>query len=150
MKKNIHSLMGVSFVFVISFLLNFLWEAIHAVLFYEGHADYPALFFVKMLLYASFFDAVFISVIFLAGCYIWKGSSCWIKNFNKKKLFFTIIAGLIIASLIELRAMIYKRWSYNELMPTILGLGVSPLLQLSVTGSITFYLASIFFYKVIE
>lgn len=38
---------------------------------------------------------------------------------------------------IEKRALIIKRQSYKKDMPTILGIGISPLLQLAFNGILT-------------
>jgi len=43
--------------------------------------------------------------------------------------------GVVIAAIIEFDALYLRhKWHYNALMPTVLGLGISPLLQLSITG----------------
>ncbi len=149
MKKSLHALLGGTFVFITAFLLNFLWESVHAVLFYAGHADYSANFFVKMILYVSFIDALLILGIFLAGCLFWKGD-CWIKKYDLKKILFTAVAGFIIAVAIEAKALFFQQWAYTELMPTIFGMGASPLIQLSITGIIALWLSSYFFYKKLE
>ncbi len=132
-------------VFFLSYLLNFFWESIHAVLFYKDHATYESLFFVKMISYATFFDAVIISGIFLGGCLIWRSIN-WLKEFSKQKVLYTVIVGFIIAVLIEAKALFFGQWSYNDVMPTIFGMGLSPLIQLSITGLITFFFAKKLFY----
>ncbi len=134
------------FVFTLSFLINFFWESIHAVLFYKDHATYESLFFVKMISYATFFDAVIILGIFLAGSLIWKKYG-WLKTYNRNKILFTAITGFIIAAIIEAKALYFKQWAYNEIMPTIFGMGLSPLVQLSITGIIVLFVASKMFYK---
>jgi len=51
------------------------------------------------------------------------------------------MAGLAIAAVIEYRRVfITMSWRYNQLMPTIFGIGLSPLFQLSITGVTTFWL----------
>jgi hypothetical protein len=67
---------------------------------------------------------------------------------NKKHILFTIIAGTTIAAIIEYeRVFISEVWSYNAHMPTLFGIGLSPLLQLSVTGLITFSLTRAILYQ---
>lgn len=146
MKILSHVLLGGSFVFIIAFLLNFLWEALHSILFYKGHANYNAYFFVKMILYASSIDALIIFGIFLAGCLLWKGD-CWIKKYDFNKILFTIILGFVVAVIIEAKALFFQQWNYNEFMPTIFGMGISPLIQLSIIGVISLHISSYFFYK---
>ncbi|MBI5065153.1 hypothetical protein HZA97_02850 [Candidatus Woesearchaeota archaeon] len=134
------------FVFILAFLLNFFWESWHAVLFYEDHATYKSLFFVKMITYASFMDALLILLIFVIGCLLWKDFN-WMKKYKMKKVLFTAVLGVIIAVIIEAKALYFKQWAYNEIMPTIFGMGLSPLVQLSITGVITLFIASKMFYE---
>lgn len=133
MKKTVYSLI---FVFCSSYLLNFFWESLHAVYLYKDHAGYPAEFFLKMIIYASFVDAFFISLIFVVGCFIF--GKQWLKYYNRLKISYTIIFAVIIATIIEIKAFYFNQWSYTELMPTIFGLGLSPLVQLAITGIIVF------------
>lgn len=146
MKKTSHTFLISSFIFVLAFLLNFLWESVHAVLFYADHANYTANFFVKMISYASFIDALLILGIFLVGDLLWKGD-CWIKEYDLKKILFTALIGFVIAVIIEAKALFFHQWSYTDLMPTIFGMGLSPLIQLSITGVIALEISSYFFYK---
>lgn len=146
MKKLKYFLTQLVLVFIAAFLLNFFWESWHAVLFYKDHATFTSLFFVKMITYASFIDALLISFTFLLGCALWKNYD-WLKNYKPSKIIFTAILGVVIAVIIEAKALYFKQWAYNEIMPTIFGMGISPLVQLSITGIITLIVASKMFYK---
>jgi len=136
---------GGSVVFVLAFLLNFVWESIHAVLFYEGLASYVAIFFTRMVLYASFVDALLILAIFCSGCLLFK-SACWLESYRGKEVLFTVVFGLIIAAIIEMKALWFEQWKYTALMPTIFGIGLSPLVQLAVTGSLSIFFTAKLFY----
>ncbi len=130
-----------SLVFFFSFFLNFFWESIHAVLFYEGHSSYLSSYFIKIISYASTIDALIIFIIFSLGC-LFFGKTCWLENYKFKEASFTIILGIIIAAIIETKALIFNQWIYNEIMPTILGIGLSPLVQLAITGVLSIFLTS--------
>jgi len=144
--KKLHSMWkGGLVVFMLAFLLNFVWESVHAVLFYEGHAEYTAGFFTRMVLYASFVDALLILGMFCAGCLLFR-TVCWLENYKGKEVLFTIILGTIIAIVIEIKALVLNQWTYSKLMPTIFGIGLSPLVQLAVTGSLSIFLTAKFFY----
>jgi len=132
-------------VFVLAFLLNFVWESIHAVLFYAEHASYVASFFTRMVLYASSIDALLILGVFCVGCLFFKGD-CWLEHYRGKELLFTILLGLGIATIIEVKALFFEQWSYTTLMPTIFGIGLSPLVQLAVTGALSMFITSKLFY----
>jgi len=137
MKRDVLSLKAL-WIFVFSYLLNFLWESVHAVLFYAGLSEYKAASFVKLIAYASFVDALIIVGIYFVGSLFfkgeWLGKSCggW----------FTVIMGVLIAAIIEAKALYLHQWSYNDWMPTVAGLGVSPLIQLAATGLFVFYIIS--------
>lgn len=141
-KRKFHNMWrGGSLVFAFAFLLNFAWESIHAVLFYAGHAAYTAIFFTRMVLYASFVDALLIFGIFCAGCLLFR-SDCWLESYGGKEVSYTIVLGVIIAMVIEIKALLFDQWSYTELMPTIFGIGLSPLVQLALTGSLSMFFTS--------
>jgi len=145
-KTKIHNMwQGGLVVFVSAFLLNFVWESVHAVLFYAEHASYVASFFTRMVLYASSIDALLILGIFCAGCLFFKGD-CWLEHYRGKELLFTILLGFGIATIIEVKALFFEQWSYTALMPTIFGIGLSPLVQLAVTGALSIVITSKLFY----
>ena len=145
-KKKVHYMWrGGITVFVLAFLLNFVWESVHAVLFFEGHAEYVSGFFVRMVSYASFMDALLIFVIFCAGCLLFKGD-CWLEHYGRKEFWFTVVLGIVFAAIIEIKNLIFNQWSYNEWMPTIFGFGLSPMVQLAVTGALSMFVTSKLFY----
>ena len=129
-------------IFIFSYLLNFLWESIHAVLFYTGHQTMDSSFFVRMISYVSFMDALIVLGIFISGSILWRELE-WVKKYDSRKIIYTAIIGFLIAAIIEAKALFFKQWSYNELMPTIFGMGLSPLVQLSVTGVVAIIITSI-------
>jgi hypothetical protein len=129
----------VASVFSFSFLLNYLWESFHAVYLYEGH-DFNAEKYVRMLTYVSFVDGALILGIHLIISVLWK-NMLWLQEMNRRQVWTTVAVGLAIAAAIEYKKVfILKTWSYAPLMPTVFGLGVSPLFQLCVTGLASFWL----------
>lgn len=130
---------------VIAFMQNFLWEALHAVFLYANH-DFAASKYVIMLLYVSAVDAVMILFLYFLNAIFFK-ELFWIRKLNSKKIYAYSLLGLIIATIIELRAFSLNRWEYTSLMPTLFGLGISPIVQLSVTGVISIWLINRLFYK---
>lgn len=116
-------------IFLISFFLNLIWENLHSFL-YAHHKNQPITEF--MLLGASLFDALFITVM---GVIFFK-----VTYFREKK-WWTFIFGVIAAIIIEWYALSTGRWSYNSLMPIIpiVKTGLTPTLQLGVLSFITYY-----------
>ena len=123
--------------FSLSYLFNFLWESIHAYLFYAGHQNYSLGFYFRMVAYAATMDALLILLLYLLVALFlreifWK---------NKKGYLLFFVFGLVLAAAIEYHAVfLASKWSYNALMPTIFGIGISPLIQLSMTGLFTLFL----------
>ncbi|MDP2722207.1 MAG: hypothetical protein Q8O72_05590 [Bacteroidales bacterium] len=121
------------FMFGFSFLVNFLWEALHAVYLYQEH-DFNASYYIRMLLYVSTVDGLIVLGMYLGVSIIWL-NFFWIKAFMKKQLFVFTFIGIAVASIIEhLSVFHFRKWMYKENMPTIFDIGLSPLIQLSVTG----------------
>ena len=94
--------------------------------------------YLKLISRVSFVDAGILTVILLIGFLIWKDLFWFKKLFNMKisrEFIYFIIASVGVAVWIEIKGVyILKEWSYLASMPLILGLGFSPLVQLSVTG----------------
>ena len=119
--------------FIFSFFLNFVWESFHSVFLYEGH-NFNAARYIPMIGYVSNIDSMLILGMYVVVALLWKNLS-WIKQIKKYQIALFIVLGLIIASFIEYRAIfVLERWSYSSLMPTVFGIGLSPLVQLSATG----------------
>ncbi|MFZ0728463.1 MAG: hypothetical protein WAM61_21980 [Desulfobacterales bacterium] len=126
-------------VFCFSFLFNFFWEALHAVYLYHRH-DFDAAHYVPMLLYVSSMDGLIVLGLYLFVSVLWL-NLFWIKLFLKRQILVFILSGIVVATITEyLSVFYYHRWSYKEIMPTIFGIGISPLVQLSLTGFIGVWL----------
>lgn len=129
MKKQIALLI------ILFFLINLFWEVSHTAL-YEHPQTSPSMtvyFYMLIMLYASSVDMIMLSIIF-AIVSLKNRSLKWINNPAKLDIALIIILGTIIAIFIEVRALAAGRWSYNSLMPTIFGIGLTPLIQLFTTG----------------
>jgi hypothetical protein len=122
-------------IFTLAFLLNFLWESLHAFVLYESH-DLIASSYVPLMIYVSFWDAVMIFVSFIFVGFIYGNN--W--DFKNKGYWLFISITLLFAVFIEVRAMIQERWEYSSFMPIIFGIGLSPFFQLTITGLLTLLL----------
>ena len=72
----------------------------------------------------------------------------WIKLIMKRNILVFTGAGIAVAAIIEyLSIFYYQRWKYNEEMPTIYGIGISPLFQLSITGLLAVWLSRELLYE---
>ena len=127
-------------IFFFSFILNFFWEALHAVYLYQRH-DFDATNYVPMLIYVSSVDSLIVLGLYLGVGVMWL-DLFWLKPFMKTQILVFAGAGAAVAAIIEyLSVFYYHRWKYTEEMPTIFGIGISPLCQLSVTGLLAVWLS---------
>ncbi len=115
-------------VFLLSFVLNLIWENLHSFL-YTGYMGGTITEFI--LFRASVVDAVIIT--FLSMPFIFVPSL-------KRKSLLIIFVGILIAICIELYALNTGRWAYNEYMPMIpiLGVGLTPTIQLGLLGYVSY------------
>lgn len=132
-KSNIKTLFAIFIsVFVISFLLNYVWETFHGAFLFEEH-NFAASTYVPHLAYMAIKDTVIIMALYLLLSMLNK-DLFWIENMNRKHVLENIIIGVVVAFIIEYRAVyVTHEWQYSEHMPVIFGIGMSPLVQLSIT-----------------
>ncbi len=127
------------------FLLNFFWESWHAVYLYQGHAgqsffDFTIKDYLALITYVSVIDALMLAAVFLISAAIWRDLK-WFAGLNLLKAAGFILLALAFAIFIEIKGVyIMRQWSYSDLMPVVFGLGLSPLLQLPITGLISLWL----------
>lgn len=128
-----------------AFLLNFVWESWHAVYFYVAPTSdslaqvgsYRG--FVALITRVAVTDAVILLLILLGGVLIWR-SRQWYFVLTPAKYGYFIGVAVAWAAGIEYYALSVGRWGYSALMPTIVGLGLSPLVQLAITGLVALQL----------
>lgn len=114
-------------IFIISFILNLIWENLHSFL-YLGYKGGKITEFI--LLRATLGDAIMITLISFPFIFL---------NSFKKYTWIIIPIGIILAVSIEWYALGTGRWGYNEYMPIVpyLEVGLTPLIQLGVLGYIS-------------
>jgi hypothetical protein len=133
-------------IFILSFLLNYIWESVHEAFFYTKHS-FKAEKYILMMLRVSTVDAFIILGIYLGVAVLWK-DILWLQKMLRIQVYIACAAGLLIAALIEYwNVLLKKEWSYNLYMPTVLGIGISPLVQLSATGLLTFWIVRRILYQ---
>jgi len=115
-------------IFIVAFILNVVWENLHSI-FYANYMGGEITEFI--LLRASFWDAIIIVLITLPFIFY--------PTF-KNKSWLIILTGIIVSIFIEYWGLGSHRWAYNSLMPIIpiLGLGLTPVIQLGLLGYVSF------------
>jgi hypothetical protein len=91
--------------------------------------------FIPLIVGASLKDGFWISLFFLISVYIF--GNITILN-NKPQLLLFVILALLFSFIDEKISLKIKRWEYSKQMPKIFGVGITPLLELAVTGILTF------------
>jgi hypothetical protein len=113
-----------TFIFLSAFALNFVWENLHAVL-YANYKNGPITEWI--LLRATFWDALMLTALALL----------FIKaNYFRKRQWWMLVFGIALGVAIEMWALGTHRWAYAPAMPTVFGIGLSPALQLGISGYI--------------
>ena len=107
--------------FHIAFLLNFVWEVWHSQL-YTTCRTMPLADYIPLMTIQSLKDALWITLAY--AIVLWFSLPLWV-----------FALGLVIFSaLVELHALRTKRWEYAPEMPTLFGIGLTPFIELALTG----------------
>jgi len=123
----------------LAFFGNFLWETLHGAYLYRRCfgvvvSKLSPRPFALLVLEAAVLDMLILTLIILIGRAIFVDYN-WFLSMNKKRWGYLVGATVITALLIEVGAVyLLAEWSYSQLMPTLFGVGVSPLLQLLITA----------------
>ncbi len=128
---------ALAIIFASSYLLNLLWEVAHSMLYNWNISPLKndVYFYIPKILQATFADALIISGIFLLNCLFRKGCK-WIFMPKRADYLLFISAGLISSIIIEVNALSRGLWAYSQHMPLVFGIGLTPLIQLAITGMI--------------
>jgi len=126
-------------IIIVSFVLNIFWELIHSRL-YATCLAMPRKKYYKVIIWASIKDSFWIFIFYLITAFIFNKN---ILN-NYGAIFLFSILCLIFSFVDEKISLKLKRWEYSINMPKIFGVGLTPLLELAITGLITFFIISKF------
>ncbi len=136
--KNQKTLLIILSLVIISFFISLFWEIAHSLL-YNWNAlplQNDVYFYIQKILLSTLGDVMYIVIIFLTIS-IFKRKISWIYSPKKLDYIFIVILGLLFAVFIEIKANIFNLWSYNQYMPQLLGIGLTPLIQLAITSLLT-------------
>lgn len=116
--------------FFIAFFLNLLYELLHSLL-YKTCLEARLPKYIYLILKGAIFDGFFIMVIFLAS------------SFFGNYFFYVFSAlGLFFAYFWEIYSVKKGKWVYTSKMPKIFGAGLTPTIQLFLTGLLSIYLST--------
>lgn len=124
-------------IFIIAFLINFVWEVWHSQLYKTIH-EMKFRDMIKLLTKMSLKDALWIMLFYYVTILIF-GNINIFDNYTQLITF--IILGLLFSFVDEKISLKLGRWTYTKDMPIILGVGITPLLEVAVTGILAFSFA---------
>ncbi len=126
------------FLFIIILCLNLIWEFSH----YGLYIDLTGIPSTNHIIIASFTDLLIISFILLINS-VYNKNIKWLENPKNSDFVIIVLIGFLLATIIEVYSLSKGRWLYTEYMPTIFGIGLSPLIQLFTTSIISFILLKV-------
>ena len=122
--------------FTIGFLVNLVWEVNHSVLYTTCHKiALPA--YTRLITIMSIKDGFWIALFY--GITVLIHKNFFILERPSQLILFIIIA-ITFSFFDEYISLKLNRWEYTKVMPTIFSVGLTPLLEIAVTGVITFFL----------
>lgn len=124
---------------LIALILHLVWERSHIVLYTSYEAMEGVL---PVYVFATFGDVAYtlvavLLVSFFTGCLTW-----FLRPRSQAYIGLAFI-GLSIALFVEYKAMALGRWEYTDAMPMLWGLGVSPLIQMTLLLPFSVFLAAL-------
>ncbi len=140
---KIDCMKNVFLVFAIALLLNLVWEHLHFSLYDCSSGCYISTFglfsSISLLVKASIFDSFFITALYIFISILHRSFS-WIARWNTTDTLFILAVSTTVATLIERHALASHKWTYATAMPIvpILGVGLSPFLQLAALSLATY------------
>ena len=123
---------------VTAFFVNFCWESLHGLL-YKAHPEMAASDYVPMMLSMASMDVFAILGLFFFTSLL---AHSWLWTLGLRNCLIFSLSGLITAYTVEyVSIFILHLWQYQPSMPILLGVGLFPLVQLSLTGLFSLYVA---------
>jgi len=123
-------------IFIFGILLNIIWEYFHCRL-YKTCENMPKKELSMLLTGMSIKDGFFIILFYLISLLVFREPTLF-GNIWQVVLFLFLSFGF---SFVDEKISISKgRWEYNSKMPQILGVGLTPLLEIGVTGLLAIYI----------
>lgn len=121
-------------IFLVGFVLNLLWEFTHCHL-YETCRRQSWAHNVPLLVTMALKDGGFIVLFYLVSA-----AAVQSVDITRHALAILVFAALSLgfAFLNEVVSLRMKRWEYAAAMPLVFGVGITPLLEIALTGLVTF------------
>jgi hypothetical protein len=119
----------------VSFFLHLTWERLHIVL-YKGYEALEGV--LPVYLHAALGDVMY-TLLAIGFMTLLCGTRIFHAPLSRDYALLAFL-GLCIAIFVEVKADMFGRWEYTDAMPLIYGLGLSPLLQMTVLLPLSVYI----------
>ncbi|MFQ5662140.1 MAG: hypothetical protein ACE5F2_02715 [Candidatus Paceibacteria bacterium] len=127
-------------IFLIAFLLNFVWEVWHSQLYKTIHEmNFGDI--IRLLTKMSLKDGLWIALFYYITVLLF-GNINIFEDYTQLGVF--IIISLSFSFIDEKVSLKMRRWEYTKNMPTIAGVGITPFLEVAVTGTLAFVVVFLF------
>ncbi len=114
--------------------MNLLYELSHSLL-YKTCLEAPLKKYVYLMCKATVFDGLSIAVFYFLGFWL----------FPKYFLIAFFVTALLFAYVWEIYSLKVGKWEYSAAMPIVFSVGITPLIQLALTGLLSIYIIAYFF-----
>lgn len=125
-------------IFIVAFFLNLLWEVLHSPLYTTCH-EMPIGKMQRLLVIMSLKDGFWITLFYAVLAEMFNNTAI-LENGAQLLLF--IIFAMSFSFVDERISLRRGRWTYTKNMPKVFTVGLTPLLELVITGAVTFVITS--------
>lgn len=135
-------------IFFTGLFLNLIYELAHCVL-YKTFLEAPMTKRIYLILKAIIFDGFAIMIIYFISYLMSKNFANTLSSnagamrpfYNYFHVVLFLVFSLLFAYLWEVYSIKNKRWEYSNKMPLVFGVGITPFVQLALTGFLSLYFA---------
>ena len=125
---------------IVAGMLHFVWEWLHIPL-YNNYDVLGSGW--ELTLWATAGDVLY-TLLILALVALIRGDPHWIQQPKENEYLAAGLLGGLVACMVEYKALAFHRWAYAAAMPIVpvLGIGLSPLLQMILLTPAALYIAT--------
>ena len=130
--------------FFLTLFSHYAWE-IGQIRFFASFQNTPFRSYALHCFVASLGDVVIATIAYVGVAALTRNWDWFARRVFSRPLILWLLFGEIMTVAFELYALSAKRWAYAESMPTVLGVGLAPLLQWILIPSLTAFVMRIVF-----
>lgn len=121
--------------FLAAFFINLIYEISHSFL-YKTCLEAPFKKYVYLVVKGALFDGLAITLIYFLVSFIFQKTNIFNNYFHLASF---LIISLAFAYFWEIYSIRKGKWEYSRNMPVVFGSGLTPSIQLTLTGFLSLY-----------